>query len=79
MTLNIVATEKRARSLARAAQEQAELDVIHDGETQRLVAAALAVGRGAHQIEGANAEMRFGPVPIRAGEPVRQADYKQQM
>src|SRR5438034_11301016 len=79
VTLRVAAADESARPFARAAQEQAELDVIYHREAQRLVTAALPVGRGADQIERADAHICLGPVEIHAGEPVCKAHQKGQM
>ena len=44
VTLCVVTADEGARALAGAVQEQAELHIIHNRQTQGFVAAAVAVG-----------------------------------
>jgi hypothetical protein len=79
MTFHVICAEKGARPLAAAAQEQAQFDVIHYRETQGLVAAAFPIGRGAHEVESANANIGVRTVSIHAGKPAREAGEKQEI
>ena len=64
---------------SRAVQEQAQLDVVHNGQTQGFVATARAVGGCAHQVERANAQVCARTVAVHARDPVRQASEERQM
>ena len=74
VALHVRSAEERARSASGAAQEQAELDVIHNGQTQRFVTAARAIGGVRTRLKApmpryARGRSRFTPISSSPGFP----------
>ena len=79
VTFDIASAEEAAGPFASTAQEEAEFNVVEDGEAECFIAAAFLVGRGSHEVEGADADIGFGFVAVGAGEPAQETNQEKEM